>query len=65
MSAIKNERDFNSIQSNYSDLYYKKSTSELFIKDENPIKIKQISRAKTQDDIFMSALMKRGKGKTH
>jgi uncharacterized protein (UPF0262 family) len=65
LKDIKNGRDFDSIQSNYVDLYYKKNTSELFIQDEGPIKINKISTRKTQDDQLLSAIMKRGKEKTH
>jgi hypothetical protein len=58
-------RDFDSIDSNYEDLYYKKDTSELFIQDEGPVKIRKISTKRTQDDLLLEALMKRGKEKTH
>jgi hypothetical protein len=62
---LKNGRDFEDIRINYPDLTYNPRTTELFLLDENPIKISKYKLNKNQHSKVLKALFENGKDKEH
>jgi hypothetical protein len=62
---LKNGRKWNDIKINYQDLIYNPKTTELFLLDEEPIKISKYSLSKNQHSKVLKALFENGKDKEH